>query len=538
MPSSPTVIPVSLEPFEEIVPPATIANPNTDPRRYSRAWFRFFEILPGALVWIALISPFILSIYYPLWVTVFVLLFDVYWLTTSLDYGRLLLTGYFKFKQNLKTDWLANLRALDTLSAKELQAKNIIDWNEVYQAIILTTYKESLEILDTSIASILDNDFPMDRVFFCLATEERAGEPAQERAAILKEKYGHKFACFMVSVHPDNIVGEVKAKGANAAWAAKGLVKEMQRRNICYRNVVVSTADADSRFPKHYLTRLTYLFVTTPDRLNCAFQPVALYFNNIWDAPMLSRIMAFSTTFWQLMESVRDYRLITFATHAMSLQTLVDIDFWDTSIVNEDSRQFFRSFFHYNGKFRNVPMFIPIYMDAVFVGKLSSSLRNLYLQQQRWAYGVEHFPYIMLESWRRRNRIPFWDLGAMIWRAFMGTFSWATASFFITVVGWLPILLNHNFRNQVLASNFPVVTKYLLCMTWVGLLISSAITLRLLSLDRQRPRSLRDTVSIIVQWAMVPIASIFYGAVPSIDAQTRLMLGKYIGFRVTEKVKT
>jgi hypothetical protein len=106
------------------------------------------------------------------------------------------------------------------------------------------------------------------------------------------------------------------------------------------------------------------------------------------------------------------------------------------------------------------------------------------------------------------------------------------------VVGWLPILLNHNFRNQVLASNFPVVTKYLLCMTWVGLLISSAITLRLLSLDRQRPRSLRDTVSIIVQWAMVPIASIFYGAVPSIDAQTRLMLGKYIGFRVTEKVKT
>ena len=513
--------------------PDVPADPNTNPKRYSRFWFRFFEILPGASAWLCIIAPFVLAAVLPLGVTIFVILFDVYWLLRSLSYGQILLRGFYRLKRNLDTDWIGKLHALETLSAAEQARLGIFDWHELYHAMIITVYKEGEAIVAAGLDSILASDYPLDKIIIVLATEGRAGVEAEILAEKLSRAYASKFGRFIVTTHPDNIPGEVKAKGANASWAARQLVRVMRKENIPLDRIIVSTADADSRFHASYFSCLSYIYLTTPDRVQACFQPVAMYFNNIWEAPMMSRVMAFGTTFWQIIESVRDYRLITFATHSTSLQTLHDTGYWCTSIVNEDSRQFFRAYFHYAGRFRVIPLFMPIYMDAVHVSNIRTTMKNLYLQQQRWAYGVEHFPYIVLESLRHKD-IPWGSRALIIFRAFSGSFSWATSAFFVTVVGWLPLWLNANFQNHVAASNFPIVTKVLLSTTWLGLLVSGIITLRLLNTVRHGKRG-ADFLTMILQWILVPVASILFGALPGIDAQTHLMLGKYLGFRVTEK---
>lgn len=512
------------------------ANPNDNPRRYSRFWFRFLEILPGAVVWAALIAPFILAPFFPLQVTIFVILYDVYWLLRALGYGQILLKGYFRFKKTLATNWLERLEELDQLPEEDQKRFNLFPWRNLYHAVIITTYKEDASILKASIRSIIEANYPLDRIMLVLAIEERAGESARVTANTLKKEFGKHFSRFLISEHPENIIGEVKAKGANASWAARQLTKLVEREKIPLDHILISTADADSRFHKQYFSVLSYKYLTTENRVRACYQPVAMYFNNIWESPMISRVLAFGTTFWQLMESVRDYRLITFATHSTSLQTLRETGYWCTSIVNEDSRQFFRAYFHYNGKFRVIPLFVPIYMDAVFVGARWSTLRSLYLQQQRWAYGVEHFPYIVLESLRRKN-IPLGSRVLQVFRAFSGSFSWATSAFFLTVVGWLPLLLSSSFQDHIAASKFPLVTQYLLSLTWVGLLISSIITLQLLNTVFAGQKSRADFLTMILQWLLVPIATLFFGALPGIDSQTRLMLGKYLGFRVTEKTR-
>lgn len=513
--------------------PEIPANPNVTPQRYSRFWFRFFEILPGATVWIALLSPFIFAIYAPLAVTVFIILFDVYWLLRSISYAWILVAGYRQLRRNMTKDWNIELGKLEAVSQEDRERLNILDWRDLYHAIIVTTYKEEQQILESSLDSIVAANYPKDRMIVILATEERDAENARIIGASLKERYKDHFLRFLVSEHPDGIVGEVKAKGANATWAAKLLTEEVEKLGIPLEHVIVSTADADTRFPSRYFACLSYNYAVTPDRVNASFQPIATFFNNIWQAPMLSRVLAFGTTFWHLVESMRRYRLLTFSTHATGLKTLKDIDYWCTSVVNEDSRQFFRAFFKYNGHFRVVPLLIPIYMDAVHVGHYGGTIRNLYFQQQRWAYGVEHFPYIVLES-LRRPKIPWTSRMVRIVRAFEGGFSWATTSFFITVVGWLPILLNNSFKDHIAASNFPQVTKILLSITWVGLLVAGFITLKLLP---ERPKNMRSAplITMILQWVLIPVTAIFFGAIPGIDAQTRLMFGKYIGFRVTQK---
>ena len=513
-----------------------IADPNVNPRRYPREIFRLLEILPGAAVWLTLLAPFLLSYRFPLFITTSIIIFDVFWLMKSLQTAVSLLRGWFILRANLRRDWHQQLE-LSLAARSGPEDTDIIDWREVYQAVIFPTYKEEEAILEASIGSVADADYPTDRKILVLATEARDSENARKVAAHLKEKFAHRFSLFLVTEHPDGIVGEVKGKGANATWAAKELVTEMGKRHIDLAKVVVTTADADTRFYKGYLQCLTYMYSTTPDRTRCSYQPVATFTNNIWEASMIARVLALQTTFWQMVESTRDWRLITFSTHAMSLQTLDDMDYWCTTVVNEDSRQFYRAYFRYAGQFRAIPLFLPVYMDAVHLGSFRATMKNLYLQQQRWAYGAEHTPYVILESLRHRE-IPLLSRISLVWRQVSGHFSWATQAFFITVVGWLPVLLNHTFAQQVVAYNFPTVTKLLLTITWVGILCSNFVSFQMLpprpSLQN-RGTTLTKLFSMLLQWVMVPITSIFFGAFVSIDSQTRLMLGRYLGFRVTEK---
>lgn len=511
------------------------ANPNITPSRYPAFWFRLLEIFPGACVWTAIILPFILSVNYPLAVTIFIIVFDSYWLVMALNYAYILLRGYSRLRGNLQRDWQAQLDATLALPAEEQAARGFIDWRELYHAIILATYQEPQSTLEASIDSIIKADYPKDHLLIVLATEGRDATNVRLIAKALTSKYKDACLRFIVTEHPDNLPGEVKAKGANVTWAAKQLVEEVQALGIPFNKVIVSTADADTRFHPHYFQALSFHYATNPERIHSAYQPVSTFFNNIWDAPIFSRLMAFGTTFWQMVEGVRNYRLITFSTHAMSLETLVDIRYWCTSIVNEDSRQFFRAYFHYNGNFQVIPLFMPIYMDAVHSGSFLETFKSLYKQQRRWAYGVEHFPYIVLESFHRR-KIPLMNRIMLIYRAFQGSFSWATASFFLSVVGWIPIILNPTFRSEVAVANFIIVTRNLISFTWIGLILSSILSVKILP-PAVRKSSKHNVLIMALQWIFVPVTAIFFGWLPGLESLTRLMFGRYLGFRVTPKVQ-
>jgi hypothetical protein len=66
--------------------------------------------------------------------------------------------------------------------------------------------------------------------------------------------------------------------------------------------------------------------------------------------------------------------------------------------------------------------------------------------------------------------------------------------------------------------------------------VSAVLSLTLLP---PRPKSVKPHtwIVMIVQWLLLPITFTIFGALPAIDAQTRLMLGKYLGFNVTRKTR-
>jgi hypothetical protein len=331
--------------------------------------YRLLEIIPGSVSWIIIVMPFVLSFVAPVGLAYFVILFDLFWLFKAFVFGIHLISGWRHMRREARIDWVERCKHASSnlpdfiehlkhqyseshtwTKTKLLEEINqlqyllntegrALNWHKIYHFVILPTYGETFDTLDASINSFLESDFPKERIVVVVATEEREGEGAKIKAKQLYEKYHHKFFDLLVTVHPDGIAGELKAKGANATWAAHEIEKYTKKHQLAPEFVIISAFDSDTRAHPKYFSSLTYKYIINPDREHRSFQPIPLFSNNIWETRSIMRINALSSTFWQMIESTRPYRLVNFSAQAMSLKTLQDINFWDTSIVSEDSRQ-------------------------------------------------------------------------------------------------------------------------------------------------------------------------------------------------------
>lgn len=486
--------------------------------------YRLFEILPGALTWGIFLLLIILSFIFPLVVAGFIIVYAIFWFVRSITMSYRLIIGYRNFARDIKINWFK-------------KCQNSIHENEfkkIFHAIIMATYKEELPILETSLKAIIGSNYPMEKVIFVLATEERDKKKAQENAAKLQKKFGRYFYKFLVTLHPADLPNEVRGKGANITFAAKILKKIIDKKRIPYENIIVTTLDADNRVHKQYLAYLTNKFLHDNDPIHKSFQPIPMFLNNIWEVPLPLRAVALGSSFWQLIESTRPFRLRNFSAHAQSFAALVKINFWSKTTIVEDGHQYWRSYFAFNGRHTVVPLYIPIFQDAVLSSKGTlMTYREQYLQKRRWAWGCSDIPYV-LANVIQNKRLPVLDKWLQTFRLIEGHFSWATTSIILAFLGWLP-RINPDFTTSVLAYNFPLVYSRILTASMVGLVVT--LTISNLVLSTGNKKILRR--SIIWEWIVSPllltITNVAFGALPAIDAQTRLMFGKYLEYRVTEK---
>ncbi|MFH1508982.1 MAG: glycosyltransferase family 2 protein [bacterium] len=490
-----------------------------------KRYFRILETLPATLAWSTLIGGVVFSFIYPALVAIFIIVFDVYWLIRVIYLSGYLILSYRVLKTNVNTNWLTKVK-------KDFAE----EFENIYHLIILPTLDEGEELLKMSFDSLVKSNYSQDKMIIVLAGEARSGHEGIDKLNLIKEKYQNYFKNFVVTIHPEGLPDEIPGKGSNEAYAAKIIRKYIDEERIDYENVILSVFDADTAVHSEFFGRLTHAYLSSDNKLHSSYQPIPMFFNNIWDAPALSRVVAFGTTFWQMMEQGRPERLYTFSSHSMSFKTLVDIGYWETNVVSEDSRIFWQCFNHYRGNYKSTPLHMPIYMDTVLADTVWRSFVNQYKQQMRWAYGAENIPYI-LTAFRKLKNIPWQKKLLHSFYVIEGSHSWATNALLIFGLGWLPIILGGDSFNQtVLAQSLPFITQILMTLAMVGMFVSAALSFLLLPKPKQKSRS-RYFGAIVFQWILLPISTIFFGALPALHAQTKLMLGRYMGFWSTEKVR-
>ncbi|MBI1834074.1 MAG: glycosyltransferase family 2 protein [Candidatus Andersenbacteria bacterium] len=486
---------------------------------------RLWQILPGALSWGTLISLTLLSFFVPYWIAIFVIAYDVYVLVRIVYMSTHLIYAYRQLKAHRTINWMEKLQQLP---------KAEMGWDDIHHYIVVPTYNESLEVLHSTLSSLKASTFPAENLHVVVGFEERAGTDAQERAQALTMEFGSYFRTFLTTFHPDGLPNEKRVKSANACWAIKKLEEKTKDLNIPVPHVLVSNLDSDTVLPSQYFAYLTHVFLEQEDKYQASYQPIPVYNNNLWDAPSFSRVIAMGSTFWQMIESTRPERLVTFSSHSMTLLALQEVGYWQRDIISEDSRIFWQALLHYAGNYRAQPLYITVSMDAALADSWWKTLKNQYRQKRRWAWGIENFPYIM-EGFLRNREIPFDRKFPYLFRTLEGHFSWATAPIIVAGLGWLPIIFGSpEFHATFLSYSLPFVARTLMSIAMSGLVISAALTL-LLSPPRPAHYTWWRHIQFVLQWILVPIISMILSAFPALDAETRLLLGRDLHFNVMQK---
>jgi hypothetical protein len=544
---------------------------------------RILEIIPGVLTWITLLGMVFFSMIVPIWVAVFIIIFDIYWIFRTIFIAYFSVEGYRKLARGKKIDWWERCQNISNpenyaklikekinqykeslkeksilkkkerkIIKKELKNQNsyleevkklekikdqILDWRSIIHVILFPTAGEGPEVIEPAIQAIADSNFPKEQFIVILATEER--EPEEKRIKkinYLTEKFRGVFRDFIVTTH---LVakGEMKCKASNATFAAKKLVKYLEEKNIDFKKVIFSNFDCDSVVHEQYFAALTYKYITDPKRLQRSYQPLPMYHNNLWDTNAFVRVIVTGSSFWHIFQSTRQEGMVTFSSHSEPFDTLYRVNFWPVNMISEDSVIYWKCFAYYNGDYKVEPIYLPISLDAVLAENYWKTIVNQYKQKRRWAYGIENFPIIM-RSIGPNRKIRLWKKIKVAFEMLEGHHSWATASFILAILGWLPLIFGgEQFNQSVLAHNLPLFTRYLMTLAMMGLVVSMSLSFLLMP-PRPKKYSKWKYISMLLQWALVPISAPVLGALPAVDSQTRLMLGKYFGeFWVTQKIR-
>jgi len=486
-----------------------------------RIIYRSFEMLPGILAWLTIGGIFFFSFYKPFYCAVFIILFDIYWILKVFYLSIFLRQNWKKTKHNMSVDWkekLANLK-----------------YDRMYQMVILPFYNESYDIVQKSLQSLTNCEYDKKKFIIVLAGEQKNAIHCGEMIEKAKKEFGGTFGYFFATLHPAGIPGEMPGKGSNIAYAAEAARKEILDKNrIAYENVLVSAFDIDTVAYPQYFECLTWNFLTCEEPFKSSFQPVPFFNNNIWESPALSRVVAFSATFWQMIQQERVDRLVTFSSHSLSFKTLYEIGYWQKNMVSEDSRIFWNALVANDGDYKVVPLCFPVSMDANLAPTFWQTAKNVYKQQRRWAYGVENAAYVFM-AFLKNDKIPKRKKWRFSFILVDGFWSLSTNPLVIFFLGWLPVILGgREFNRTVLAYNLPAITRILMTISMLGIFLCVTISMSFLP-KAPRGSGKLSKLAMVVQWIMIPVTVILFGAIPALEAQTRLMLGKYMGFWVTPK---
>jgi hypothetical protein len=525
---------------------------------------RVFEVLPGATSWFIIIGMSLLAFYSPISAALIIIAFYLYWLFKLLYLTIFLVLSYARLSLEENTDWMERIRGLEDpegylselskklssrLPVRErlsclISRRDVkvsiksevcnIRVEDIYHLVVIPIAKEMREVVLPGINGILKSTFPRERIVVVLAVEERAPEEVKGGAYRIKDDFKGFFRDILVVPHPDGIKGEAMVKGANVTYASKKAKDYFEQEGVPFENVIVSCFDSDAVVPPQYFACLSYHFMVSPNRLRMSFQPIPVYNNNIWDAPGITRVLETGSSFFQLIESTNEQTLVTFSSHSMSFNALTEVGYWPVDMISDDSAIYWKSLIHYDGDYKVIPMYVTLSMDAVTAETWWKTVKNVYKQRRRWAWGVENFPIVM-RAFLRKSKIPVWRRIKTAFKLFEGHISWTTWAFLLTIIGWLPaIFATKDYSQTVAYYSIPRMTGIIFHLASISLIVSIALSLRLLPPNKGK-LTFFMRVGYALQWLLIPVTMIFLSALPALDAQTRMMLGKKMTFWVTDK---
>lgn len=490
--------------------------------------YRLYEMIPGSVAWFVILFPIWGSFILPKTVAYFVITFLVYWLYQSFKSAILAVRGYYLIIASQKINWLE-------LFNQDFRA-DWLKYRHIEHVVIIPSYKEPIEVIEMIFSSLAAQiDIDLKKIHIVFSQEVRAGiENNTQTENYFKQKYNSTFGSLTFTAHPSDTQGEIAGKHTNEAYAAKFFKsKYLDSGKLKIENCTITSCDVDTIFHPKYFSALTYHFAKNPLRYFRFWQSPIFWHHNINDVPAPTRIIGTMGNVIHIANIQEPDGLFFNYSCYSSSYSLIDLaGYWDPDMIPEDWHIFLQSFFASGGKASVEPIFLPTIVDAPTGNNYFSALKNRYDQCVRHAWGAIDIPYALEQS-RLHPEIPFLTRFLRIFKLIKTHFIWSSNWFILTLGTSLPVILNPRFFNTALGYNLPRISNIILSICLIPLFVLIILDWKLRP-DSQK-KGLKNILLNIFQWPLTPIATLALSVIPGLHSHTRLMFGKRLEYKTTNK---
>ncbi|HVB78282.1 MAG TPA: glycosyltransferase family 2 protein [Candidatus Nitrosotalea sp.] len=489
---------------------------------------RLLEAAPGVVTWSLLTAPVWISLVFAsqgaFVVAVAVLIFDAYWLVRSITVISGIWSTYLKMRRDMSLDWLQR--------CSEPRPEGVPDPLDFIHLSVIPTYTEPYHVLEKTIQAIVDSNYP-DHLKLIGVITRVTDKPGWKNVARLKAKFGPRLGGFYHIKDPME-PPLVPGKSAAMNWGGRDMVRRLSAEGRDLSRILITDLDSDYQVHPQYFAWISWNHARLELRDFAIWQPVPLFHNNIWEVPTAVRVMSASTSQWQMFLHSRPHRLVAFSSYTCSLRFVRDVGYWDKDVIPEDSRFYWKAFFTFGQRFSVRSVWLPLYGDSPQSHDYAATHLSQYNQIKRWAWGITDVPYVL----KRLFEHPEIPLGLRLRRfsnLFLNHLNWIFLPVLLMFGASIPVWVSVDFSITDLGQNLWIYSSTLLTAT-----LSTVVVLILLEhlMLPPKPASwgrIRRS-AVYLQYFSYPIVGLMLSVLPALEAHTRLLLGKYLEYRVTEKV--
>ena len=487
---------------------------------------RLANAVPGVLSWTIIVCTVLGVALFPgqwlLVVTIFLV-----WIVFRMSlmfFGVLI--GELRIRKWERVDWIA---------AEDLvRPASGLSPSQVRHVVFVPNYKEPGDVIARTLASLAAQHRASERIVVVMAVEEREAG-ARQKAQELLAPFEGSFLATLVTVHPGGLPGELPGKSSNLFWAAPRARELVDELGLDPDVVTMSACDSDSVFHPDYFAALSRLFAEDSDRLRRFWHAPLRYYNNLRKVPYILRLdLMFVHSSQMALLSVPQVASLPISTYSLSLRLAEDAGWWDPGVIAEDWHMFLRSYIAKRGDVETVGIYLPTWSDIVEGSTWAKALKARYEQVFRHSWGAEDVGYLLVAlpgsevPKRKQAMILGYVLHDHVLRAviFLMMFSG-------TLLMW-----------KIGSTNNVLFVIYWLRLGWIlrGLYITaSALFIGTIALEvYRRGRAVPGPTYLLLaetvgSWIFLPLIGILAGWLPALHAQTRLMLGMPLNWKVAPK---
>jgi hypothetical protein len=486
--------------------------------------------IPGILAWTALGLCIVFAIVVPHIMLVIAAALALYSMLRFLLAGIATIMGTRRIRRWQQMNW----RYL----YQQTLCDGTLAWDSVHHVILIPNYQEDVAVLRASLRR-LSQASVASQMTIVLAMEERENNAA-DKGRTLCEEFAPLFAGIELTLHPDGLPGEIRCKSSNQAWAARQIRRKLiEGQGVSPEHIVVTTMDADTLWHPEYFAALTYLFTTNPNRYRRFWQAPVRYHTNVWQInPLLRLIHAYSSAFELAYLAGRWWQAMPISSYSLSLRLLEDSGYWDGDVISDEWHMYIKAFFETGGSTSLDPIYLPFSAYATTGDTLLQAFRNRYNQTLRHAWGSKEVGYIVARTLGDRTA-PIGPALRLFIRVAHDILLSGAGWIIVTAGSVLPLLIHPNVRNAMLQAQWrdPVFSALQISFG-IAFVLGVAIWHEDLRARPQRPSpgTLGEHALTALSFALLSLLTLILVALPALHAQTRLMFGIPLEFRVSRKV--